>query len=207
MDLFPHKPYRSVATYFDDYAMHLEKALSSVERSGIDNAVKLICDTIEKDKHIFACGNGGSSSIANHLVCDLAKGVSTRTNLKPRVRSFSSPIEIISAYANDVGYAHVYVEQAKLFARKGDLILSISSSGESDNVINLVKWAKANGVKTIAMTGFSGGRLREIVDLPIHVDAFNYGIVEDVHQSIVHAVAQFIRSRNIEKKMISKEKF
>ena len=121
MDLFPQKPYRSVATYFDDYAMHLVKALSSIDRGGIENAVKLICEAMEQDKHIFACGNGGSSSIANHLVCDLAKGVSTRTNLKPRVRSFSSPIEIISAYANDVGYAHIYVEQAKLFARKGDL--------------------------------------------------------------------------------------
>lgn len=207
MESFPDKAYESVATYFDDYALRVTKALASVDRESLERAERLLSEVLVRDGQVFSCGNGGSASIANHLVCDHSKAVSKHTNLTPRVRSLTTPIEIVSAYANDVGYADVFVEQAKLFARAGDLLITISSSGDSDNVVKAVEWAKANNVATIAMTGFSGGRLRKIADVSIHVEAANYGIVEDAHQSIMHALAQFIRVRHVPEEIIAKQRF
>ena len=111
--------------------------------------------------------------------------------------SLACNMPLYSAIANDFGFAEVFARQIGYFARPGDLLIAISSSGESANILLGVKAAKAAGMKVIGMTGFSGGQLREIADIALHAPVKNYGIVEDVHQSLMHVLAQFITARRL----------
>jgi D-sedoheptulose 7-phosphate isomerase len=142
---------------------------------------------------VYACGNGGSAAISNHLVCDHCKLVQTDTTLTPRVVSLSATVEMITAIANDISYDEIFVYQLRSMAKPGDALITISSSGNSENVVRAACWAKTNGIPVISMTGFSGGRTAELADVNLHVNANNYGVIEDVHQSLMHVLAQYIR--------------
>lgn len=147
---------------------------------------------------IFSCGNGGSAAIANHLVCDCMKGVRTSSSLRPRVHSLSTTVETITAIGNDIGYERIFDFQLESLGRPGDVLVAISSSGSSPNIANALTRAKAMGIATIAMTGFEGGTARELADVVLHVDAQNYGVIEDVHQSLMHILAQYLRHSHLE---------
>ena len=131
--------------------------------------------------------------VANHLQCDHQKGVRNGTDLRSRVVSLCSNIELLTAIANDIGYHDVFAHQLQAQSQPGDVLVAISSSGRSPNIIRALQWGRDNGLRTIALTGFSGGDAREIAEAAVHVDSENYGIVEDLHQSIMHAMAQYIR--------------
>ena len=156
---------------------------------------------------MFSCGNGGSASIANHLQCDHVKGVRTTTDLPPRVLSLSTNVELLTAIANDMGYEDVFVYQLQSQSRPGDVLVAISSSGRSANIVRALTWARDNGLHTIAITGFDGGAARTLADVAIHVDCTNYGIVEDLHQAIMHALAQYIRQSRMTAETISARVF
>jgi phosphoheptose isomerase len=113
--------------------------------------------------------------------------------LRPRVVSLASHLELITAIANDISYDEIFAYQLKTMAAPGDVLMTISSSGNSENVVRAIDWARENGVGTIAMTGFAGGRSAKLADINLHVAAENYGIVEDIHQSMMHALAQYLR--------------
>jgi|AGTN01.2.fsa_nt_gi Phosphoheptose isomerase len=204
---FPERPFSSIAGYFDAYAARLAQAAASVSREALDRAQAVLADAVKRDAQVWACGNGGSAAIANHLVCDHAKGISADTGLRPRIHSLSATVEMLTALANDVSYAEVFSAQLALFARPGDVVVTISSSGDSENVVRAVQWARANGVASIALTGFSGGRTRELADVGLHVEADNYGVVEDMHQSLMHVLAQFIRQGNMPPDLVGIRKF
>ena len=204
---FPERPYPSVADYFDAYADQLGRALASVSRDRLAAAERLLAEAVARDAHVYACGNGGSAAISNHLVCDHARGVSADTGLRPRVHSLSATIEMLTAVANDVAYAEVFAAQLRLFGRPGDVLITISSSGDSENVVRAVEWARANGMASIAMTGFAGGRTARLADVDLHVDADNYGVVEDVHQSLMHVLAQSLRMARMPGELVAARKF
>lgn len=204
---FPERPYPSVAHYFDAYAEQLGRALASVSHERLAAAERLLAEAVAHDAHVYACGNGGSAAISNHLVCDHARGVSADTGLRPRVHSLSATIEMLTAVANDVAYAEVFAAQLRLFGRPGDVLITISSSGDSENVVRAVEWARANGMASIAMTGFSGGRTAGLADVNLHVDADNYGVVEDVHQSLMHVLAQYLRLARMPAELVAARKF
>ncbi|MBX9634250.1 MAG: SIS domain-containing protein [Magnetospirillum sp.] len=204
---FPQRPYPSIASYFDDYAEQLALAAASVSREQLDQAQRLLTGALQRDNQIWACGNGGSAAIANHLVCDHAKGISADTGLRPRVHSLSATVEMLTAIANDISYAEVFSAQLALFARPGDVLITISSSGDSQNVVNAIEWAKANGVGSISLTGFSGGRTAKLADVNLHVAADNYGVIEDVHQSLMHVLAQFVRQSHMPPELVGSRKF
>lgn len=204
---FPNRPVGSIAEYFHAYAGQIAKAMESVGSDALDAAQRLLNDALDRGAHIFSCGNGGSAAIANHLVCDHAKGVSTDTGLRPRVFSLSSTIEVITAIANDIEYAEVFSTQLRLLSRPGDVLIAISSSGDSENIVRAVDWARANGIATIAMTGFSGGRSANLADVSLHVRADNYGVVEDVHQSLMHVLAQFVRQARMPADLVAARRF
>lgn len=204
---FPDQPISSISAFFDAYARQLAAATASVRGESLGAAERLLTAVLERDGFIFSCGNGGSAAIANHLVCDHAKGVASATGLRPRVMSLSTTVELLTALANDADYGECFVGQLKLFARPGDLLITISSSGDSENVVRAVAWARENGLSTIALTGFSGGRSAELADVNLHVEADNYGIVEDVHQSLMHALAQFLRMSRMSPVDIARCKF
>lgn len=204
---FPERPFPAIADYFDAYADQLAQAARSVDRAALDRAQTLLAAAVERDACVYACGNGGSAAISNHLVCDHTKGIAADTGLRPRVHSLSATIEMLTAVANDVSYAEVFSHQLALFARPGDVLITISSSGDSENVVRAIQWAKANGVASIALTGFSGGRTARLADVVLHVDADNYGVVEDLHQSIMHVLAQFIRMARMPAALVAERKF
>ncbi len=204
---FPDKYFGDIGAYADAYYDRLSLAAASIDRGALAGAVRILKGALDRDAQIFSCGNGGSASIANHLLCDFAKGIQTDTTHRPRVVSLASNVEILTAIANDISYDDVFVYQLATQAREGDVLMTISSSGDSENVIRALAHARANGIPTIAMTGFSGGRSRKNADVHIHVSGDNYGVVEDTHQSIMHLLAQFLRLSSMPRDLIANRKF
>ena len=190
---FPGIRYTSAAWFFDAYAAEMARAASSVEPAALDRAATILLEAYTRGAAVFSCGNGGSASISNHLQCDHLKGIRTTTDLAPRVLSLSTNIELLTAISNDMGYEDVYTYQLQSQAQPGDVLIAVSSSGRSPNIVRALSWARDSGLRTIALTGFGGGDAKAVAEVAIHVDGTNYGIVEDVHQAVMHALAQYIR--------------
>jgi phosphoheptose isomerase len=204
---FPGAPYASAAFFLDDYADEMARAWKTIERDCIDRAAAILLDAYTRDARMFSCGNGGSASIANHMQCDHTKGIRNTTDLTPGVLSLSTNVEVLTAIANDLGYENIFVHQLQSQARPGDVLVAVSSSGRSPNVVRALTWARENDVRTIAITGFEGGDARTVAEVSIHVDCTNYGIVEDLHQAIMHALAQYIRQSRMTADEISSTVF
>ena len=204
---FPDSKVRTAGEYADEYFSETAKAGASVERDKLDAAAKLLTDIYAAGGIVFSCGNGGSAAIANHLVCDHCKLVRTDTNLSSKVVSLSTTIELITAIGNDISYDEIFSYQLRTLADPGDALVTISSSGDSENVVRAALWAKDNDIPVISMTGFSGGRTSKIADINLHVHADNYGIVEDTHQSLMHILAQHIRQAHMDEHLINQRKF
>jgi D-sedoheptulose 7-phosphate isomerase len=204
---FPERPYDDIAAYADAYLARLNAAAASVDRASLARAAEILKAAYERGATVFACGNGGSAAISNHLVCDHVKGVQTDTALHPRVVSLSSNIELVTAIANDISYANVFSYQVRSLAKAGDVLITISSSGDSENVVQAAQWARDNGVAVVAMSGFTGGRTAKIADVDLHVHSDNYGVIEDVHQSLMHILAQFLRQAHMDAKLVPDRKF
>jgi histidinol-phosphate phosphatase family protein len=190
---FPAHRFDRADAYGGAYIAELERAFASIDLSQVGRAADLLSAAYQRDAAVFACGNGGSASIANHLQCDHVKGVRNGTGLNNRVFSLSTNVELLSAIANDLGYDAVFEYQLQSQARPGDVLIAISSAGRSPNVVRALEWAGANDVQTIALTGFDGGPSRSRATVSIHVDSINYGVVEDTHQACMHLLAQYIR--------------
>ena len=182
-------------------------AASSVDRSKIERAADILTRLYRSGGTVYACGNGGSAAISNHLVCDHCKTVQTDTGLIPRVVSLSATIEMITAIANDIAYDEVFAYQLRSLARSEDALITVSASGDSENIVRAALWAKEQGIPVIAMTGFSGGRSATLADVNLHVDADNYGVIEDVHQSLMHILAQYIRQAHMDEATIGQRRF
>ena len=204
---FPQRKYESGADYAFAYQEQISAAWKSLDPDAINRAIELLGSAIHDGKTIFSCGNGGSAAISNHLLCDFQKGIQTDTDLKPKVVSLSSNIEIITAIANDISYDDVFVYQLQTMAEPGDILLTISSSGNSENIVRAIEWARENGVRTLALTGFDGGRSANAAEINIHVDGDNYGVIEDAHQSIMHILAQYLRLAAMPANLIDERKF
>jgi phosphoheptose isomerase len=200
---FPLGQYASAASYFDAYAEEMARAVKSIEPAMVEHAAATLVDAYLRGARIFSCGNGGSASVANHMQCDHVKGIGTGTDLSPHVLSLSANVELLTAIANDTGYENVFVYQVQAQSQPGDVVLAVSSSGRSPNIVRVLTWAREHGLRTIAITGFDGGPARAIAEVSVHVDCTNYGIVEDLHQSIMHALAQYIRQSRMSADTIS----
>jgi phosphoheptose isomerase len=200
---FPAGPYASAASYFDAYGEEMARAAKSVEPDMLECAAAILVDAYLRGARIFSCGNGGSASIANHMQCDHVKGIRTATDLSPHVLSLSANVELLTAIANDTGYENIFVYQLQSQSEPGDVVVAVSSSGRSPNIVSALTWARDHGLRTIAVTGFDGGPSRTVAEVSVHVDCTNYGIVEDLHQAIMHALAQYIRQSRMTADAIS----
>jgi D-sedoheptulose 7-phosphate isomerase/D-glycero-D-manno-heptose 1,7-bisphosphate phosphatase len=204
---FPDGRFANAGDYAHAYFAKLQEAAASVDPMKLQEAAAILTKAHGEGGMIYSCGNGGSAAIANHLVCDHCKLVQTDTGLTPRIYSLSSTIEIITAISNDLSYDDVFVYQLQSLAKAGDVLITISSSGDSENIVLAAGWAKDNGLEIISMTGFSGGRSADIADVSLHVAADNYGIIEDIHQSLMHILAQHIRQSHMDEKLIKERQF
>ncbi len=193
MPFFPDRPFSDCAEYGLAYFDLVRKAQANVSGEALSQATLLLDGAVRRGATIFACGNGGSAAIANHLLCDFLKGISTGGPIKPRVVTLSSSPELITAIANDIGVEDIFAYPLRSLGQKGDILIAISSSGTSPNIVRAVEAARALQMPVIALTGFRGGQSAELADVSIHVDADNYGVVEDVHQSIMHIIAQYLK--------------
>lgn len=193
---FPNQKFDHSSDYFKEYVHHLQKAANSMDPKTLHQATELIQKAIENRRSIFVAGNGGSAAIANHLHCDFLKGISTQTPLLPKVVSLASTVPTITAISNDLSYDEVFAYQLERLMEKEDLLIVISSSGNSKNILRALEVAKSKGKQnTIAFTGFSGGEASQLAQVSIHYPIHNYGIVEDLHQMTMHVIAQFLRSK------------
>jgi len=150
-------------------------------------------EAVLNDKTIFFIGNGGSCAIASHMMTDFLKGSKNNSSIKPKAISLVDNASLLSAISNDINYEDVFVHQLETFSKTNDLLVSISSSGNSQNIINSILYAKDNGLKTISFTGFDGGKVKDLSEYNFHVPTKNYGIVEDIHQSMLHIISQKLR--------------
>ena len=207
MSRFPSQRPASIGEFKSGYVSELEKAIAAVGADALEKAAELMKAALDGDRQIFLAGNGGSAAIANHLVADYAKNLRGDTQWKPRVRSLSGSHELITAIGNDLSYADVFAYQLQGFGRTGDVLVTVSSSGESENIVRVIDWAKANGIATIALTGFSGGRSSKLADVNLHVDSQNYGVVEDLHQLLLHLLGQWLRMTQMPDALIAERKF
>jgi phosphoheptose isomerase len=204
---FPAQRYESAAAYSAAYFREWASAVESLDPMAVQRAAGLLLDAYLRGATIFSCGNGGSAAIADHLQCDHLKGVRSGTDLAPRVTSLASNVDLITAIANDIGYEEVFAFQLQSQARRGDVLVAISSSGNSPNILRALFWARAHGLATIAFTGFSGGAAFQLADVPVHVVCSNYGIVEDLHQAAMHAIAQYIRQSRMAGDVVADTRF
>ena len=204
---FPDQKFLNASAFTKAYFNQLSQAAASLDETRMDMATELLSTAYENRRTVFACGNGGSAAISNHLHCDHLKGIQTDTPIKPRVVSLSSNIETITAIANDISYDDIFLYQLQTMADPGDVLITVSSSGDSENVVKAAQWAKDNGLIVIAMTGFEGGRSAALADVNLHISADNYGVIEDVHQSLMHILAQYVRMIHMDDELIEDRKF
>jgi phosphoheptose isomerase len=147
----------------------------------------MLLDSRRAGRTVWLCGNGGSAGLVNHAQCDLVKaGV--------RAISLAASTEAVTAAANDFGYDNAFADQLSRMARPYDVLLAVSSSGWSPNILRALSWAASHLVETITLTGFDGGGARERADVAIHVDCANYGVAETAHQAILHVLAAAVRA-------------
>ena len=178
--------------FLQSYLRNLSNSILFADLESMDKAAKLILSTIKKKKTIYVCGNGGSAAIANHYVCDFLKFFRQKTKYIPKIISLSNSIETITAIANDIDYNKIFSYQAESLCEKNDLIIIISSSGKSKNIIEILKTAKKKGIKTLGFSGFKGGYLKKNSDISVHIAAENYGISEDSHHILMHVLLQYL---------------
>ncbi len=172
-----------------DYLENLRKTVSALDPVSIGRAVHLLKEARDNGRMVFVCGNGGSAAIASQLVVDMVKGASYGHQARFRMMSLTDNIGTITAYANDVDYDCVFVEQLRNFAQAGDVLLAISGSGNSRNVLRAVEYANSIGCRTIALTRAGGGALKDIAALILPVESSHMGRLEDCFFVMTHILA------------------
>jgi D-sedoheptulose 7-phosphate isomerase len=183
----------SLAKYTDDFTA----VLRQVDPQEVQQLVTLLDEAYRKDRFVFFAGNGGSGANASHMCEDLGKGTLTDFENQKRLKvlSLTDNTPYIMAWANDTSYDRIFVEQLKNLAQPGSLLVGISGSGNSPNVLQAVEYANAHGMTTVGMTGYDGGRLGKLARHRLHVPSFNMGVVEAVHGVIFHYILDTLRER------------
>jgi D-sedoheptulose 7-phosphate isomerase len=171
-----------------NYRTQLIETIGRIDLTKVDEAIELFRRARDRGKHIFVCGNGGSASTASHFACDIVKGASYQREKRFRILALTDSLPTLTAYSNDVGYECVFAEQLKNFAQQGDLVMAISGSGNSPNVVHAVEYANSIGCTSIALTGRDGGKLGPLANVNIQVAVPHMGRIEDAHLIVCHMI-------------------
>ena len=178
-----------------EYLSSLRRTVDSIDIGQVTDVADVLLDAYRNRKRIYVFGNGGSADTALHFECDFNKGVMDDSKKRFKFRCLNANSMIMTAISNDHGYENVFRMQLADNLEEGDLILAISASGNSENVIRAVEYARSEGCKIISMTGYDGGKLLRMSDYPIHVESDNMQIVEDTHMMIHHLLATIVAKR------------
>lgn len=187
----------NIKDFINDYLIELKGCLNRLETDKISLAIEMLVEAYKKGKKVFLLGNGGSASTASHMACDLSKGtlqrVYDRTERRLKVISLTNNVAFLTALANDLSYGDIFVQQLRNLLETDDVVVVLSGSGNSPNVVKAVEYAKECGAKTIGFLGFkTGGKVGKMVDCPIIVDSDHYGPVEDIQLVLNHIITSWI---------------
>ena len=188
------KEYVLQSSTFESYLERVNKALSLIESDNLSAAITMIRDTIDTGNCLWISGNGGSAATASHFATDLSR-CNNSSGEPVKGISLCDNSGLITAIGNDFGFDLVFSRQLSNAAVKGDLLIVISASGNSTNLLLAMEWAKNNGVKTLALTGFDGGKAKILADMSLHVPTSNgdYGVAEDAHSMLCHFLSSQFR--------------
>lgn len=175
--------------YFSEYLSRFKQVLDRVSPDQVNDLFIRIKNTIDSNKQIFVFGNGGSAKSTSHFATDMLKGVTDALNKNVKIISLNDNVGLITAIGNDYSFDDVFYRQLMVLANPGDLVLTLSVSGNSPNLVKAFAWAKKNEVHSIAMVGRNRGKLADSADTVLVIDALHYGQVEDAHMLICHMVA------------------
>jgi len=173
------------------YKMELLKAIETIDLGQVEQAIQWFAEARAAGRQIFVCGNGGSAATASHFVTDMLKGASYNRPVRFRILALTESMSTVTAYANDVSFECVFVEQLKNFAQPGDLVMGISGSGNSPNVLRAMEYANSIGCRTLALTGRDGGKLGPLAQLQIRVAEPHMGRIEDAHLIVCHMICYY----------------
>lgn len=175
-----------------EYMSRLKGTLDALNKDEINTFINLLLQARDEDRAIFIMGNGGSAATASHFCCDFNKGASYGRDKRFRFICLNDNIATLMAYSNDVSYADAIVEQLKNFFREGDYVIGISGSGNSGNVVKAIEFANANGGMTIGLTGYNGGKLKQICRHSVNMGIDDMQISEDLHMMLDHLAINVI---------------
>jgi len=204
---FPLKKISKSKEFYLKYISEKNNLLENINFNELDKIINLLKKCFKNNNIVYTCGNGGSSSLADHFTCDFIKQSNNKTNLNVKSISLASNFSLISAIANDISYDQIFSFQIKKLCKKNDILFLFSVSGNSKNLVEAIKIAKTIGVKTISFTGFDGGKLAKMSDLNLNFPIANFGIAEDCHISLMHYLSQFLRNINLKEKNFKKINF
>ena len=176
------------------YKARLNKLFDSIDIDMFESIINSMITAFKNGNTLYVCGNGGSAATASHIQADFQFFVRYFTNFRPKVVALTDNVPLMTAISNDHSYDDVFVEQMKGMFNDGDLLLAISASGNSPNVVKAVEYAKELGGKSIAFCGFTGGKLKEISDMPLYTPNANkdYGPIEDLHMILDHVLVNYL---------------
>jgi D-sedoheptulose 7-phosphate isomerase len=172
--------------WISEYISAQKSALDSIPPDAVARLIKKLRDALHEDRQIFVFGNGGSASNASHFATDLGKGSSDKVGRAFRVISLNDNVSWMTAIGNDYSYEDIFLRQIKNYGRRGDVVIVMSVSGNSPNVVKGVEWARQNGLFTAALVGGKGGRLAQIADEAIVIKDTHYGRAEDAQMGVCH---------------------
>lgn len=182
-------------SYINDIAAYFErekKVLDAIDKAALSQVMNILEEARLDGRQIFIMGNGGSGATASHYCCDFNKGISIHKDKRYRMICLNDNIPTMMAYANDVGYENVFVGPLENFFRPGDVVIGISGSGNSENVVRAIRWAKEHEGVTIALTGYDGGKLKQLADYGVHVPVEDMQITEDLHMTLDHCMMKIL---------------
>lgn len=191
--------------FFKEYASDLQRSLTNLPWEQIDEVVHLLHQARVDGKQIFVMGNGGSAATATHMACDLNKNTVAPAYPRFRVIALTDNISALSAWANDSSYEDVFSEQLANFVQEGDVVLAISASGNSNNVLKAIQFAQAQKAITVGWSGYDGGKLASMVDLPVVVRNHSIEQIEDIHLILQHMVTAALRTIALENSLPRRE--
>jgi D-sedoheptulose 7-phosphate isomerase len=179
------------ASFPRGYKAELLKTIETIDLERVNQAISVLQKAREENRRIFVCGNGGSASTASHFVCDMVKGASFGRDKRFRIMALTDSLPTLTAYSNDVSYECVFVEQLKNFAEPGDVLIAISGSGNSPNILRAVEYANQHGCQTIAFSGRDGGKLGPLAQINIQAANPHMGRIEDAHMIVAHMISYY----------------
>ena len=177
------------------YLDRLRAAIDDLPLDRLEQLGETLMRAYRNGKRVFVLGNGGSASTSSHMAADMAKNTISANMRRFRILSLNDNMAMMTALANDLRYENVFVEQLEHFIEPGDVLIAISGSGRSENVLRAMRYARGQSAEVVALLGFDGGSAVELADLAIVVSSDDYGVIEDVHLVINHILVESFRSR------------